>query len=312
MTHLDDGADLRAVMDRTMRDLDAPERCGPAALATGRRIRSRRRAAAALTGAATVAAVTAAFAIPALGGSGDATPSGPAASDAATPTPAPPTPTVSDRMTPSLGPNAMPSTGTESLGPNEVPSTGSESPAGWWDVPSTQMVDTLESLLPAGVTVTRADTTADGLDGPVPAIGGLSGTLTSGAGVGAFQVLLYPPDQTEVPDPVTTTDAEGKEHTTVMAQATALANRAKCRGYHDNCEPIRDASGEKIGRVSSTTERGTLLYEVFLLGPDGGGLNLTVMNSTGEKPGYEPPSAEVPPLTLAQLRTLAEDPAWTS
>jgi hypothetical protein len=36
------------------------------------------------------------------------------------------------------------------------------------------------------------------------------------------------------------------------------------------------------------------------------------MDSSGEKPGYEPPSASAPPLTTAQLVALAQDPAWTS
>jgi hypothetical protein len=113
-----------------------------------------------------------------------------------------------------------------------------------------------------------------------------------------------------VPGPETTTDAAGNEHTSGYAQT--LQQRTKCRGYHDTCLPIQDASGAVIGRASGNVESGTLLYEVFLLGPDGGGLNFTVMNSTGEKPSYEAPTAEVPPLTLQQLRTLAEDPVWTS
>ena len=84
MTDLDDGADLRAVMDRSMSDLDAPDHCGPAAVASGRRIRTRRRMTVALTGVAAVAAVTA-LTLPALGGAparrGDRGPSGAPAAD---------------------------------------------------------------------------------------------------------------------------------------------------------------------------------------------------------------------------------------
>jgi hypothetical protein len=298
MTHLDDGADLRAVMDRSVRDLDAPERAGRAAVASGRRIRRRRRAVGAVSGVAACAAVTAVFAIPALGdGGGPTTPGAPAASDVAAPTPE-----AEDPMTPSEG-------------PDQVPSTGSDHPAGWWDVPSTRMAEALESTLPAGVTLTRADTTTEGPDGPSPATGGLSGTLTAETGPGHFQLVLYPSDldPADVPGPETTTDAAGNEHTSGYAQAgQTLQQRTRCRGYHDTCLPIHDASGAVIGRASGNVESGTLLYEVFLLGPDGGGLNFTVMNSTGEKPGYEAPTAEVPPLTLQQLRTLAEDPVWTS
>jgi len=299
MTHLDDGADLRAVMDRSLRDLDAPDHCGPTAIASGRRMRTRRRLAVGLTGAAVITVAVASLST--LGGSGSATPETPFASDP-TPTPARPTPTASDPMTPSPG-------------PNQVPSSWPELPAGWWDMPSTQMLDHLRQLLPAGVTVETAVTTLDSPgDEDREANGGLSGTLSASTGPGHFQILLHSPgiDPSEIPDPVTTTDAAGNEHTSMMAQATQLADKIQCRGYHDTCQPIRDAGGEQIGRVSTNTERGTLLYEAFLLGPDGGGLNLTVMNSSGEKPGYEAPSAQVPPLTTAQLRALAEEPAWTS
>lgn len=294
MTDLDDGADLRAVMERSLRDLHAPDHCGPAAVVTGRRMRRRRRTMGAISGVAACAAVTAAFAIPALGDGGGAAPSGPAASDAGSPTPTP-----NDAQTPSEG-------------PDRVPSWDVDGPAGWWSMPSTEMVDVLRATLPEGVTVTRADTTTEGPDGTSPAVGGLFGTLAASTGPGAFQILLYQPDLGPTPDPVTTTDAAGNEHATAVATSASLESRIKCRRVHDTCEVIRDAGGEPIGRLSTNVEQGTLLYEVSLLGPDGGGLNFTVMNSTGEKPGYEGPSAEVPPLSPGQLRTLAEERAWTS
>ena len=74
MTHLDDGADLRAVMERALCDLDAPDHWGPAALASGRRIRTRRRVTGAVSGVAACAVLTAVFAIPALGDGGATTP----------------------------------------------------------------------------------------------------------------------------------------------------------------------------------------------------------------------------------------------
>ncbi|MDQ4055545.1 MAG: hypothetical protein M3237_23030 [Actinomycetota bacterium] len=292
MTHLDDGADLRALMDRSVCDLDAPDHCGPAAVASGRRIRRRRRAMGAVSGVAACAVVTAVFAIPALGDGGGSTPGPPAASDPGAPTPSPP-----DPMTPSEGPNVVPST---------------DGPAGWWDMPSTQMVDVLESTVPQGVTVTRADTTTEGPDGPSPAAGGLSGTLDASTGPGAFQIILWQPDLAPIPDPVTTTDAAGIEHTTVFADAASLHGRIQCRAAYDSCAQIRDDSGEVVGRRSTDSHGGTTYHEVALLGPDGGGLYFYVADATGEKPGYEAPTAEAPPLTLAQLRTLAEDPAWTS
>ena len=82
---------------------------------------------------------------------------------------------------------------------------------------------------------------------------------------------------------------------------------------HDSCEPILDAEGDPIGQVSSNTERGTLLYEVTLLGPEGGAPQLHGDElHRGEAGLRGTPRAEVPPLTLEQLRALAEDPVWTS
>lgn len=287
MTHLDDGADLRAVMERSVRDLDAPDHCGPVAVVTGRRLRRRRRAMGALSGVAACAAVTAVFAIPALGDGGGAAPSGPAASDVGRPT-----------RTPS----------------DAVPTTENYDLAGWWDMPSAQMVDVLESALPEGVALTRADTTTEGPGGPSPAVGGLSGTLKAGTGPGAFQIILWPPDvdPKDVPDPVTTTDAAGNEHTTVFADGASLRSHIKCRPVHDECELIRDDEGQVVGRRSTDMDGGTTYHEMVLLGPDGGGLYFYVADSVGEKPGYEQPSAELPPLSPDQLRALAEDPAWTS
>lgn len=300
MTHLDDGADLRAVIDRAMRDLRAPEHCGPAALVTGRRIRRRRRAASAGAGVAAAAAVTAAVAVPALGGSGGAAPESPAG------------PASSATTARSATADPSPATPSPAAGPTS--GTDLEQPVGWWDRPSPEMLDVVRSLLPDQVTVTDAETTVETGEASEPRVtahGGLSGILQGGNGPGRFQVILYPPFGSGVPDPVTTTDAAGVEHTMVSAEPSSHAGRIKCRAIYDRCEPITDASGDQVGRVSTDTDRGTTYHEVALLEPDGGALYFYVADSTGEKPGYEAPTAPTPPLTPEQLRTIAEDPAWT-
>jgi hypothetical protein len=296
MTHLDDGADLRAVLDRSLRDLDAPDHVGPAAMASGRRSRTRRRAALTLTGVAAVAAVTA-LTLPALGGSGGAR-----SSFADDPTPVP-EPSVSD------------------------PTTVDD---GWWSTPSSQMLRQLERTLPEGVTIKTSDTTLEGVEpGQDPeAVGGLWGTLSASTGPGAFQILLYAPELVEVsdggsgsatstpsmgvPSPGPTSDDAGDEHRTMTVSSASNTHRIKCRAYMDTCERIVDAAGQQIGRFTTDSESGTSYFELALLGPDGGALYFYVADSSGEKPGYESPSAEAPPLTPSQLRTLAEDPVWTS
>ena len=111
---------------------------------------------------------------------------------------------------------------------------------------------------------------------------------------------------------MTTTGEDGFTDTTVQVAGELLADRIRCRAYMTTCEPLLDESGATIGRVSTDTDQGTTYYEVALRGPDGGGLNLTVMDSSGEKPGYEDPSASAPPLTTDQLVALARDAAWTT
>jgi hypothetical protein len=183
---------------------------------------------------------------------------------------------------------ATATSGLPSPGPDDLGDPGSVRPEGWWDVPSTQLVPVLEDLLPDGTGLVEAETrieTGDPDDPWAPGTGGLHGVLETSGGPGTFQVILYGPD---------------------------AQNRIRCRPYLDTCHPITDADGVRIGRVAADLERGTMYNDVAVLGPNGGVVYIAVMNATGEKPGYEPPSADRPPLTLGQLRDLAQNPAWTS
>lgn len=269
--------DLRERFERDLADLQPTPGFEETVLQHGRRLRARRRLVGAAGGLTTLG-VAVATAVVLLGGSqgqGD--------------------PGFADDPPPPPSPDAA------------VPS-----PAGWWDMPAKRMLTTLRDALPDGVTVSQADVTADGLDGPVPGVGSLDGILTAETGPGSFQVLLIPPDPTEpLPDAVTTTDAEGNTTTTVEVPGQTLADRIRCRKYMSTCQPVLDGTGRLVGRVSTDEQQGTTLYEVALLGPDGGGLHLTVTDSSGEKPGYEPPSASAPPLTTDQLVALAQAPVWT-
>lgn len=70
--------------------------------------------------------------------------------------------------------------------------------------------------------------------------------------------------------------------------------------------------GNPVGRLTSLSQDAVTFHEVTLLGPDGGLVHVVGWNATDVKPGpATPPSAEEPPLTLEELRTLAESPAWT-
>ncbi len=289
MTDLDNGADLRERMDRATADLLTPDGLADAVLTDGRRLRRRRRALTAATGTA-AAAVVAALVTVSLGG-GTATTAGDVATQP-TPTPAPsgglPSAWVSD----------------------DSQAEPYQPPAGWWDAPGHLLASRLQLALPDGVSVEKSEEDA----------GSLLSTLDSPTGPGGFQLILYPPDpeQGAVPEgPVTYTDGAGNEHTAVYADGPANRSRAECgpqAGYTDTCEVITRSDGVGVGRVTTTLQDGTItFYEATLLGPDGGLVYLSVWNATDEKPGPgTPTSAEVPPLTLDQLRGLVQDPVWTS
>lgn len=187
----------------------------------------------------------------------------------------------------------------EDVPPPPSPPVTEARPAGWWDMPAKRMLGNLRAALPEGVTVAEADLTADGETGRVHAFGSLSGVLTAETGPGRFQILLYPPQ----PVPATPVDQGGE---------TPFADRMLCRRYMTTCQPLLADNGAQVGRISTDSDQGTTYHDLFLLGPDGGALYAYVADSSGEKPGYESPSATEPPLTTDELVALAQDPAWTS
>jgi hypothetical protein len=174
-------------------------------------------------------------------------------------------------------------------------------------MPADEMLAVLEDHLPAGITIADADAPGEVRNGP----GTLTVVLAGPTGTGLMSILLQAPPIEDVPPPVTATDADGDEHVSVMAESVPYERRIGCRPAHLACELIRDG-GRTVGDVSTERDNGTTYHNADLLGPDGGAINMYVADSTGEKPGYEPPTAEAPLLTLDQVRALVEDPRWTS
>ena len=258
--------DLRERFDRDLADLRPPGGLEAAVVARGRRLRARRRAGRAAVGLVTAAAGTA-LVISLLGGPG--------------------------------GTSNEPGFATD---PPPAPSTDGSTegrPPGWWDTPARRMLATLKAALPEGVSVVEADLTSDGENGPIKAVGSLTGVLDADTGPGRFQILLYPPQ----PVPAVATDHGGE---------TPFSERVPCRRYMTTCEPLLDGDGAPVGRISTDSDQGTTYHEVFLIGPDGGAFYAYVADSSGEKPGYEDPSASEPPITAAELVALAQDAGWTA
>lgn len=295
MTDLDHGADLRERIDLALSGVSAPAGLTETALAGGHRLRRRRRTLTVLSGA--VAATVVVLVASGLGGGSPST-EGPVATE-------PPASPKADPRTPSPAPE----------GDSPFP----DLPPGWWDAPADRLLDQLEAALPDGVAVVDHQLApSDRAPGePAVARGWLSATLSSPTGPGGFEIILYPPDLETPPDPVTSTDANGDEHTSAYAASPSSRSETRCgprAAYADTCEALFASDGTRIGRLTSTLQDGTItFYEVSLLGPEGGRLYLSSWNANDAKPGPDTePSAPVPPLTLDELRALALDPAWTT
>lgn len=288
MTTDRDGADLRATMNHVLQDTIAPDGIDRTAIAQGRRLGRRRRTAIA---AASVAAVAAAGALslPFVGGSNGARDDTPVANS----------PSMSQQ--PSGGEAPSPDDTASSEWQDNGP------PTGWWSRPGAQMLSELERLLPPGVTVTSSRSTDGSVDG----------VLTGPSGSGRFQLMLQPPRPTS-PAPVTTTGSDGSPATEVAGAQPSLRNQITCgtparwSGTVMSCRILRDRAGAKTGVVATHLDGGTTYHFIELLGPDDGGLHFYVADSTGEKPGYRAPTADAPPLTVTQVRALAQNPIWTT
>ena len=159
MTDLDNGAELRVLMARTLTDLPTPtERLYDGAVRQGRPLRRRRRAGSALAAAAVVAAL-AAVAVPLVGGTG-ATTGGVAVEP--DPPPVQPLPFVAH--------------------------------PGWWDMPAREMHQRLVALLPddVGVTAYEKVNTDHGPGESNQFSGVLLGTLrdATDVGPGSIEIML--------------------------------------------------------------------------------------------------------------------------
>ena len=211
-TELEDSTRVRATMERALRDLAPPAGIGPDAIAAGRRIRVRRRVGLAASGFAMVAALVA-VSVPLLGGDSDT---------AIEPTDRTDTGEIA----------TSPSASTPTSDPAEVdpknPWPDFESPEGWWDMPTEQMLAELEQRLPAGVRVVDADPDGEGTS----ETSDLDVILEGPSGTGRFVLMLRPKllSEDEMPDPVTSTDAEGNEHTSVMMPRSALRTEHRVPG----------------------------------------------------------------------------------
>jgi hypothetical protein len=161
---------------------------------------------------------------------------------------------------------------------------------GWWDMSGTEMSHRLGFLLPDGLRTTVTMTDVHG--------GSVQVDLADADGpAGGVNVLLYAPQ----PD-TAAGRAFVRGHTTCPGNADVDPDR---------CTQLRDASGQVVGRLVRWDTDGVVVLEATHLTPDGALVYAAASNSSDVKWGLgSSTDREDPPVTLAQLREIAESRSW--
>lgn len=259
-----DEAYVREVLDSAMAGTRPPLDLSGTAMERGRRLRTRRR----LAVAGTVAAAGALVAVvaPWLVG----------------------------------GPDGPDTRGSDFVA-TQPPGPGPVRPAGWWDMPATDMVSAVEAILPDGITVTDpGPLEADSPEGG-PASGAITPHLLAPSGPGSLNVILYPPQ------------APGGQYEGLDSSPGQVADCSVESAGHTTCVEIRDADGTIVGRRMVNRWGGTVTTEVVLRRDGGGTVYAASANTLDDKWGADSPlSAERPPLTLDQLEDLVRNDVWVT
>jgi hypothetical protein len=269
VNHLDettqDERALRDVIDQSMTGVVGPaERIRENARNQGRLLRTRRRAGTAL-GLAAIAGV-AAFSLPQLVGGSTA------------------------------GADGSPPYAVQPSATQSVPASPGDA-EGWWDVPAPEMLDRLETLLPADTHVVASQVMNEDR-APGEAYGPMHGYLladlisVASHGPGGLNLMLSAPG------------------------GPAATQRISCPGnlvHPDQCTELRDADGRHYGRTSVWTSQGVTILEVVVKVAYGGLVYLATSNSSDDKWGAgSTVTADETPLSMAELRAIVEDPTWTA
>lgn len=286
-----DEQDLHDYMERSLTDvLGDTQQFEARAVSRGRTLRRRRRVGTGLASAAVVAAV-AALVVPAtMGGSGARQP---------------------DHFA-DTSKDAQPPTG-----PVTLPVA-----RGWWDMPTQEIHDRLLPLLPGDVTVDDYELVSDDRapGEPPETPGWLHATLSTPAGmIGGFEIIMYPKDVDPAaldPDNATGEPTAADPTTTeVFLDGPANEQRINCPadpGPARTCTEFDNATGEHVGMVSTWTQGDLVVEEVAMVRDGGAVFYAATANSTDDKWGPDSTvSSDEPPLTLAELRAIAESDTWT-
>ncbi|MCW2791848.1 MAG: hypothetical protein JWO76_946 [Nocardioides sp.] len=288
-----DGHDphLSERMERAVGGLRAPD-VVPAAIARGRRQRTHRRL---LQGAGGLAAATAlVLSVPAFAGSWTGQdPSGPpVASDPAATSP----------------PTAAPGTDGSTDDPCGDAATG------WWSKSSAQIEADLSALLPDGIRIGETNDDWSGTWG---------GNLVTGDDADFASLTLVPPPGTPGGRMTLADVAAGARCSTEGSGSMQAVKPCDELSGHTACEEIRSEDGSLVGVVTEKTEQTIVNGEeeptdrTYVLAtiavPGGGQVELYVAEGTrADRPDTVHDPADVPALTMDQVREIVTDPVWTS
>ncbi|WP_228941703.1 hypothetical protein [Nocardioides sp. Leaf374] len=309
----DHDARLRERLAHAVDGLRAPDVL-PAALARGRRQRTRRRLVQGTGGLAVAAAL--ALAAPALadGWPGGPDPSGP--------------PVAVD---PATGPGTGAGEGRGSAPrtpPVETDPAACDPDAaatGWWSRSSEQVRDDLAGLLPAGTRIGGTDDASPGAWGGDLVSSEGSGKR-SGEGSGedadfASVTLLPPPGVPGGRTSLAELSAGGPCSGGDNAPLQAVVPCAELTG-HETCEEIRTEDDVLVGVVTEKVERSVVdgreqptdrsYVLATLADPSGGHVELYVAEGTrADRPDTVHDPADAPALSVEQAREILTDPVWT-
>lgn len=269
---------VRGLLDSAISGSRPPLDLPAAALARGRRLRTRRRAGVAT--AVVAASVLAAVALPwALSGTGTV----PDSNDLVATQPPAPAQTTAPR------------------------------PAGFWDMPSRTMVSALTARLPGGrVLADAGPLDADTPEGG-PGRGSISSTIAFSEGgdirTGDVHLMLWPDS------PRTALEGVGEASLDFTLGDAGGANDLLCPPDQESlvsCTQVTRPDGTIAGR-RSVTQLGELKVLEFVLAAGDGVVHGATANTEDSTWGAgSEVTASRPPLDLAELEELVRDPVWTS
>lgn len=183
-----------------------------------------------------------------------------------------------------------------SLSATSTPSDDCGRPAGWWNMPGSDVRASLASRLPSGAVLGATDESAPGV---------WAGNVDSGEDSDFVQVVLHPPAGSA------SAPAGSLEALRQCGQGTPPSTEC---ADDTGCTPVVDGNGRQIGALFPVSESGGGVdLRATLRGPGGGVIEIWTSEGTrADRPDTVHDPADRPAFTPEELEQLVTDPVWTS